>query len=277
MRIGVIGGGTVGRATARTWLEHCDEVRVWDLATERRTCKHFSDAISCDLVFVCLPETVLDSWFNVLTSSEKVVNFVLKSTVPIGTTRRLCERYNLPNLVHSPEFLTARCALTDAMLPARNIVGVPFDSSDDAYPFMPTFGTDELPKLYRSRFPGVQTLVMSSDESEAVKLICNAFFAVKIAFFNETRSLTDKLGLDWGAVLAGVLSDGRISHNHTKVPGPDGKRGFGGACLPKDLIMFRDCLHKAEIGGNLIEAAIFQNQFNVCGEAEPLQRGEDGP
>ena len=76
---------------------------------------------------------------------------------------------------------------------------------------------------------------MSSDESEAVKLFQNSFFAVKVAFWNECNQLASKLGLDWQVVMNAILADGRISPSHTNVPGPDGKYGFGGECLPKDL------------------------------------------
>ncbi len=247
MRIGVVGGGVVGQATARCWLEHCDEVVVWDRLKER--CTHGDGdtgllrALSCDLVFVCLPEAELDRFF----SGEAVrglpaVNYAIRSTIPIGTTRRLMKQYGLQNLVHSPEFLTARCATTNAQLPARNIVGdaAPLERLQGGYYYsqLATY----LGTHYKRRFPGIPCRVMSSDESEAVKLITNAFFAVKVAYFNEARSLCDALKLDWATVLAGVLSDGRIAHSHTKVPGPDGKCGFGGACLPKDLAMLADCI-----------------------------------
>lgn len=126
-----------------------------------------------------------------------------------------------------------------------------------------------LNRLYKSRFPGVPLYMMTSDESEAVKLFTNGFFAVKIAFFNEVRALADKLGLDWERVLGGVLSDGRISHNHTQVPGPDGQRGFGGACLPKDLANLIQCLYDAETSSPYL---------SVCNSArmrnEHLYRGK---
>ena len=76
---------------------------------------------------------------------------------------------------------------------------------------------------------------MTSDESEAVKLMQNGFSAVKIAFFNEMRCLADDRGLDWTRVMDGLLAGGWINPAHTQVPGPDGKRGFGGGCLEKDL------------------------------------------
>ncbi len=255
MKIGVIGGGVTGQATARVWLEHCDEVRVWDLVPERRTVKSMHDCCSCDLVFVCLPESQVDTFFQRGDVSPSAVNYVLRSTVPIGTTRSLAEKYGLKNLVHSPEFLTARCAMTDAQMPARNIIGCP---TGKIYKMRQECWY-ALKQLYEKRFPGVQTITMTSDESEAVKLFTNAFFATKVSLFNEFRSLADKLEMDWELVLLGMLSDGRISHSHTQVPGPDGKRGFGGACLPKDLEQLMRCYEEARVEAQLLIAARWRN------------------
>lgn len=239
MRIGIIGGGVVGRATARCFLEHVEDVCVYDVLPERQT-HSLPETLAADLIFVCLPTpqknknldcdlTSVESFFADHRGYSK--NFILRSTVPIGTTRRLWEQYGLPNLIHSPEFLTARCAATDAQLPARNIVGIP-DWDGHARWNDKTTCRDLLLNLYRNRFPGVPIYYTTADESESVKLFTNAFFAVKLAYWNEVRMLADKLGLNWERVIEAVLADGRISHSHTKVPGPDGKFGFGGSCLP---------------------------------------------
>lgn len=250
MRIGIIGNGVVGNATARCFMEHA-EIRVWDKVSERRTHPLVAGpqqpcVMDCDIVFVCVPETSLDELFyellhmrNIYVDRAQEKNLVIKSTCPIGTTRRLAEKHQLKNLVHSPEFLTARCAVTDAQLPARNIIGAPKGE--------PNSCDAALCELYLNRFPGVQILRMSSDESEAVKLMQNSFFAIKIATFNEFYQLAKRLNLDWDAVLHGILSDGRIAHSHTKVPGPDGKFGFGGTCLPKDILQ----LYKQYIGSDI--------------------------
>lgn len=234
MKIGVIGGGIVGAATARSFVEHGD-VFVYDTKQELRT-DTYEATVDSDIVFVCLPTPqrydtgllctrYVDEFFAGVAGAETA--FVLKSTVPVGTTDRLREQFKLPNLVHSPEFLTARCANTDAQIPARNIVGGPQCE-----------GKKMLVQLLWERFPGVQVLEVSAMESEVAKLICNSFFAVKIAFFNEVFEYAQLLGLNWRAVQECVLSDGRISHAHTRVPGPNGQLGFGGACLPKDLSSF---------------------------------------
>lgn len=262
--IGVIGGGTVGRAVARTWLEHCDDVLVWDQVKERRTTDDLDSVFHSDIVFFCLPEASLETFTDAVPRIYRQANIVLRSTVPIGTTRRLREKYGLTNLVHSPEFLTARCANTDAQVPARNIIGSPGLRGE--YGRMTNACEMILKNLYEARFPGIPCLRMTSDESEAVKLFTNAFFAAKVSLFNEFRSLCDKLGMDWESVLAGILGDGRIAHSHTKVPGPDGKRGFGGACLPKDLRQLIGCYRDAGIGPVVLEAV---NARNAIDRREP--------
>ena len=278
MLIGVVGGGTVGRATARCFMEHA-EVKVFDTNIHRRT-HTLAETLKSDLVFVCLPSpqkpnslecdtSFIDDFFASHKGSQ--TNFVLRSTVPIGTTRWLRETYNLPNIVHSPEFLTARCAVTDAQVPARNVIGfisnppktehIRDDLGDLVINYPTSICYRIVRRLYEERFPGIPVHVMSPEESEAVKLVQNSFFAVKVAFFNEARSLADKLNLDWDRILAAVLADGRIAHAHTRVPGPDGKYGFGGTCLPKDLANFTACLRAAGCNSEAVALAAYQRNI----------------
>jgi UDPglucose 6-dehydrogenase len=255
MKIGIIGNGVVGHAIVRCFMEY-GEVRAYDI--EHNKCSHsLPEVLLCDLIFVCLPSPMrtdskgcdtskIESFFQEYIGSS--INFVLKSTVPIGTTKLLKEKYSLKNLVHSPEFLTARCAVTDAMLPSRNIIG--------------GHGTcaDLLETVYLERFPGIQTYKMSSDESEAVKLFQNSFFATKIAFFNEMSQLCKKIGLDFDYVKRMLLADGRIAHNHTNVPGPDGKLGYGNGCLPKDINNLIQCFNDALVDCPLITSVEWRNR-----------------
>lgn len=266
--IGIIGGGVVGRATARCYHEFA-EVRVHDMLPERRT-HYLHDILSwADLLFICLPEGSVESFFVNLDQVDRSSNFVLRSTVPIGTTRRLRDKYGLQNLCHSPEFLTSRCAVSDAQTPARNIIGVPGavpELGKGTSMILVEAEQSNVINLYRdtllTRFPGVQLLLMSSDESEAVKLMTNAFGATVISLWNEFWSLADKLGLDWERVQAGVLSDGRIPHAWSRVPGPDGKMGFGGKCLPKDLKMMVD--HIGDITPQFPREICSDGETSVC-------------
>lgn len=264
MKIGVIGGGVVGKATARCFMEQ-HEVRVFDIDPKKGTGHSILQTVAeTDLCFVCLPTPqrenslacntdYVEDFFREMATDERELRakFVLRSTVPIGFTKRMVANYGLYNLVHSPEFLTARCSITDAQVPARNIVGLPS-----------SFNAPELRKLYAERFPGTPCITMSSGESEAVKLFLNGFFAVKVAYFNEVRCLADALNLDWETVMQGVMSDGRIAHSHTQVPGPDGRFGFGGACLPKDLANLQSCIMGSACSASVVRAAGVRNRLD---------------
>lgn len=259
--LGIIGGGVVGSATARCFMEWCD-VRVYDVMKDRAT-HSLDDTLASDLVMISLPTpqskdglhsdlSYIEGFFADLAVKSKEGRFVLRSTVPIGTTKRLREKYGL-DICHSPEFLTARCAITDSQLPARNIIG------GCELGTMKGTTASLLHMLYSLRFKGVPIHVMTSCESEAVKLFLNSFFAVKVAYFNEAQSLAAKLRLDWQVVMAGIMSDGRIAQSHTQVPGPDGKYGFGGACLPKDIANLSDCFNKAGIPHFIINSTMSRN------------------
>jgi UDPglucose 6-dehydrogenase len=226
---------------------------------DRVRAKSNSDLVSVletDVIFLCLPEDAVEDFFlNNLPGRFGHTNFVLKSTVPVGTTRRLREKYDLLNLVHSPEFLTERTAVIDAMMLRINIIGVPTGK-----PLAHDDSQDWLYNLYDNRFPQTPVHWMSSDESEAVKLFTNAFFATKVSVFNEFREFADKMGLDWDTVVNGMLADGRIHPLHTQVPGPDGKRGFGGKCLPKDLMMLCQQMVNANTPTLILPAVLARNK-----------------
>lgn len=272
MKLGIIGNGVVGRATARAFMEHC-EVRCWDSLPERRT-HLLNQTLSSDLVMICLPTpqregslecdtSALVRFFEGLPEEYRQANYVIRSTVPIGFTRKTREHCGIPNVVHSPEFLTARCAMTDAQMPARNIVGDPTLEREDNYTTGWSDCCEMLSNLYKRRFPGVPVHVMSSDESEAVKLFTNGFGATVIAYWNEVRCLADKLGMDWERVQQAVLADGRIPHAWSKVPGPDGKFGFGpdtpSACLPKDLASLIHLIKENELVAAVTQGALSRN------------------
>lgn len=236
MKLGIIGGGVVGSALARCYLEHVDEVRVYDIVKERSS-HSLGDTIKCELIFICLPTPMSRDRLGIdasavynffVDNAERLsgANLILKSTVPIGFTQGIQKSFNL-SIVHSPEFLTHRCAFTDVQFPSRNIIGSPGFQCNDA--------VFALNRLYHSRFPSTPIYHLTSDESEALKLFTNSYFAVKVSFFNEINSLCKKLNLNWGQVRKAMLADERIGYSHTQVPGPDGHSGFGGDCLPKDL------------------------------------------
>ena len=237
---GIIGAGFVGTAVAKGMMLD-GEVRLYDKNDLRRT-HTFEEVVNCDYVFICVPTpmanveggkaslSIMDSVFediqNARNSEEKPNEnsiYIIKSTIPVGTTRRYSDRHNFP-VVHCPEFLTERTANIDFLIPARHIIGGTNPSV-----------LSKVENLFSKRFPGVSVLTMGPEEAELVKYMCNCFFATKVLFLNEMRLLVDKLGMDWGDVIQGFLSDGRVSHSHTQVPGHDGDKGFGGKCFAKDI------------------------------------------
>jgi UDP-glucose 6-dehydrogenase len=241
IRLGVVGAGVVGSALARAFLEHVREVCVFDKIPERRT-HPFDDVLACEICFLCLPTpqqegglacdtSYLTDFFAALTPEQRRANLVIRSTVPIGFTRRVREEYGLTNLCHSPEWLTARCAMVDAQMPSRNVIGTPSGRPNEC--------DGALQKLYRERWPHVPIFVTDSDTSEASKTYQNSFFAVKVGVFNEFQMHAAKAGVDWEVARQILLTDGRIHPSHTQVPGHDGKFGFGpdtpNNCLRKDL------------------------------------------
>jgi nucleotide sugar dehydrogenase len=258
-KIGIIGNGFVGNAINKGFGNYYDVI-VYDV-DETKSTNTLKEVINRDVVFVCLPTPMYKNtfdcdlsyiygFFNTVITHDYNPNtvFVIKSTVPIGTTEKLCEKFNPLKIVHSPEFLTARTALIDFITPTKNIVGGKEEN-----------GIKIVEQLYLQRFPGVPCNLMSSDESEFVKYFLNTFFATKISFFNEMYILVEKMGLSWSTILKNVLSDGRVAIDHYQVPGHDGDFGFGGTCFPKDINAFIKTFKENEIEPLILQAAWNRN------------------
>lgn len=253
--LGIVGGGVLGHAICRGFMEHA-ECRVFDVVREKSTHYHLADVATCDIVMIALPTPANpDGTCNTLHIEDFLRTaqhegwwkpescYVIRSTVPIGFTQREAEKreFKLP-LLHSPEFLTARCAVADFQTPARNIIGTPQLGTDRNPIHIAGFSSAKITlfELYTKRFPGVQVHSMPSNASELVKLACNTFFGAKVQLFNLFAETAKAAGVDWETVRAGIMSDGRIAHAHTQVTFDP--PGFGGSCLPKDLA---DLYHSA--------------------------------
>jgi UDP-glucose 6-dehydrogenase len=248
--LGIIGNGVVGGALTQAYLPFVKDVLVFDKDPGRSPHRMHQAVMDSDLVFVCLPTPSLDGgecdaseldwFFSHVGGMLRNRNYVIKSTVPVGYTKSVARRYGMQNVCHCPEFLTQRTAYEDAANPACHLIGVPFPNVNSDGSFTPLFsGNNNAAQLLNGLAHAIWTnprvRFMSSDESEAAKLGLNAFYAIKVAAFNELRAFFDTRGCDWDAVLEGMLSQGTVNPSHTKVPGPDGRYGFGGSCLPKDL------------------------------------------
>ena len=210
-----------------------------------------------DFVFISVPTpmrdamgadcnlSIIESCFDEIDSIGSKAIFIIKSTIPIGTTKSLQSKHSNLNIVHSPEFLTAKFAKEDFLNADRHIVGYTKKKS----------AGNKVIQLFNKAFPNIQTILMKSDESESVKYIANCFFATKVSFFNEIYTLIESLGLDWHSIINGVMSDRRIGQSHFQVPGHDGDKGFGGTCFPKDINALIKTFEKNGLDPKLLKSA----------------------
>ena len=250
--IGIIGNGFVGNALYQNLRDKVD-CKVYDV-DKNKSYSALDEVLEQMFVFVCLPTpmkstgecdlSILSDFFESLPTKTKCI-FVIKSTVPIGTTKKLSK---IHKVIHNPEFLTARNAVEDYRNSDRNVVG----------------GDVKLCKqfvnFFKTIFPSIPNIITTSDESESIKYFANSFLATKVAYFNKMYDLCQSMGMDYNVVCDGVTSDGRIGSSHTNVPGFDNDRGFGGTCFPKDLNSLIVQMEENDVNSDLLKKVWEYNQ-----------------
>lgn len=234
MNIGVIGLGYVGSAITGG-MEKDFNVFSYDKFKDSTHSDISSLIEKVDCVFVCVPTpmtkngscdtSIVESVLNKINECKKdKLITVLKSTLKIGSTEKFEKKYQNLNLVFNPEFLTEANFLEDFKNQKFIIIG----SSDKKNAL-------SVKDLYSKAFPNSEIFISNHKEAELSKYFINSFLAVKVAFANEIYSLCRQLDINYDEVLKLISIEDRVGNSHLMVPGPDGKRGFGGSCFPKDI------------------------------------------
>jgi UDPglucose 6-dehydrogenase len=263
MLIGIIGNGFVGKATFQLMCKEIDII-VYDINPELcfPSGIKLEDLIECDVIFISVPTPMSEDGSCYLKIVESVLNdlkniqyngfITLRSTVPIGTSDNL-------KCYFMPEFLTEQNCMEDFVNNKEWIFGLVGNVEKDKE-FIKV-----ITQLFEYAFNNKKIVYnnlyfVSNAEAEMIKLFRNCYLATKISFCNEISQFCKIKNINYENVRYIATKDSRIGDSHTKVPGHDGKKGFGGTCFPKDISNLKTEMDKCFVKPLILNAVIERNE-----------------
>lgn len=251
MKIIIAGYGFVGKAVANA-LKHQHEIIIHD---PKYTDYKILDHHDADGIIVCVPTPTTENGIcdasiiaDILDNVPIFMPVLIKSTVTPSIVDGFNEIYPNHSICYSPEFLRANSAELDFLNQKYIIIG-----GEDPECFWQ--------ELFQTALPNCK-LVFNCTEQEAclVKYSTNSFLALKTSFFNQIFDICKETGMSYDIVRQLVSQDTRIGNDHTLVPGPDGDRGWGGHCFPKDTEAFIKWTRTVGAPSSLVESAVEYNK-----------------
>lgn len=251
MKLIVIGYGFVGKAVTNALKDKHDII----IQDPKYTDYKLHDHLDADGIIICVPTPTLNSGSCDVEAIADILDLVpvyipvlIKSTVTPAVAREFKKVYLNHSICYSPEFLRAKTADKDFLNQKYVIIG-----GEDPECFWQEIFQEALPNC---------KIVHNCTEEEAclVKYASNSFLALKTSFFNQIYDICEKTGMDFDVVRQLVSQDTRIGSDHTMVPGPDGDRGWGGHCFPKDTHAFVKWSQLEGVPSTLVESAIEYNK-----------------
>lgn len=268
--IGIIGQGFVGSALAK-YINKLTDVVTYDIKEDQHAVnleKSYEQIVKrCGIIYLCLPTPELPNkkcntsivekaclLINKLASQQNKMPLVLiKSTLVPNTTNKIQSKCSSCILVTNPEFLTERTAYEDIKNADYHLLGV---SDGPVRKLLSTY--------HKKIWPHSKCVFCTPSEAEMVKYTTNSFFSVKISFANAIRDLCISLNINYDEMIKVMqnVDANRVGLQHWQVPGHDGKRGYGGSCLPKDSRGMIELFKEQDIANDvLISSDNYNNEI----------------
>ena len=263
MIVGIIGNGFVGKATFQLKCKDID-ILAYDINPESCVPKGLvlEDMNQCELVFISVPTpmskngschvNIIESVLRDLASIDYKGFIVLRSTVPVGTCDKL-------NCYFMPEFLTEKNFIDDFINNKDWMFGLLGKPEDEQM-------KEKITSLFslahaNDRIKYNNLHFITNKEAEMIKMFKNCYLATKVSFCNEIYQFCEEKQVNYEVVRALSTADERILSSHTRVPGHDGQKGFGGTCFPKDTSSLRYEMQQANMTPYILNAIIERNEL----------------